>query len=68
MNKLIDLRFIIGVFFTVIGILILGYSFLTKTDVDQQGVNRWGSIVFILFGVAMIVLSLQRDASDELIE
>jgi cytochrome c biogenesis protein CcdA len=68
MNKLIDLRFVIGLFFTIIGILILVYSFVTKVDVDNQSVNRWGSIAFIIFGVVMIVISLGKDTGDELME
>jgi cytochrome c biogenesis protein CcdA len=68
MNKLIDLRFVIGLFFTIIGILILVYSFVTKVDVDNQSVNRWGSIAFIIFGVVMIIISLGKDSGDELLE
>jgi cytochrome c biogenesis protein CcdA len=68
MNKLIDLRFVIGLFFTIIGILILVYSFVTKVDVDNQSVNRCGSIAFIIFGVVMIIISLGKDSGDELLE
>lgn len=68
MNKLFDLRFVIGLFFTIIGIVILIYSFLTHTDVDKQDINKWGSIAFIIFGIVMILLSLGKDANDELLE
>ena len=67
MNKLFDLRFVIGSFFTVVGILLLGYSFTSGAD-NQQEINRWCGIVFIVFGILMIVLSLQKDADDELLE
>jgi uncharacterized membrane protein HdeD (DUF308 family) len=62
-NKLIDLRFVIGAFFTIVGLLLLIYSFS-----DGEAVNRWCGIVFILFGVFMILISLQKDAADEILE
>jgi len=74
MNKLFDLRFVIGAFFTVIGILLLGYSFTatsaeTATSIENtQVVNRWCGIVFMAFGILMIILSLGKDADDELLE
>jgi hypothetical protein len=74
MNKLFDLRFVIGAFFTLIGILLLGYSFTsttveTATSIENtQVVNRWCGIVFMVFGILMIVLSLRKDADDELLE
>jgi sulfite exporter TauE/SafE len=68
MNKLFDLRFVIGAFFTVIGILLLGYSFTATSAENTQVVNRWCGIVFMIFGIFMIVLSLQKDADDELLE
>jgi len=69
MNKLFDLRFVIGSFFTVVGILLLGYSFLSAdTVLEMHTTNRWCGILFIIFGVVMIVLSLQKDADDELLE
>ena len=69
MNKLFDLRFVIGSFFLIVGILLLAYSFVSDSTVlNMQTVNRWCGIVFICFGIVMIVLSLQKDAEDELIE
>ena len=68
MNKIFDLRFVIGSFFTLIGILLLGYSFTAPTVENTQVINRWCGIVFIVFGVFMIILSLQKDADDELLE
>ena len=67
MNKLFDLRFVIGSFFTVIGILLLLYSFTSSSAANPE-VNRWCGIIFIIFGVLMIVLSLGKDADDELLE
>ena len=69
LNKLFDLRFVIGSFFLLVGILLLAYSFLSAdTTLNMQTVNRWCGIVFICFAVVMIVLSLQKDADDELLE
>ena len=55
MKKLFDLRFVIGAFFCIIGILLLGYSFFSAKDGVQ--VNRVCGIIFIAFGVSMIWLS-----------
>lgn len=67
MNKLLDLRFVIGVFFAVLAVLLLGYSFFaTGLMDDAKAVNRWCGAVFGVFGVVMIVLSFKKDAHDEL--
>ncbi len=65
-NKILDLRFVIGVFFTIVGLLLLGYSFMNDAD-TASAVNRWCGITFEIFGVAMIILSFAKDADDELI-
>lgn len=81
MNKILDLRFVIGSFFTIIGILLFIYSFtnpdgqwtLNRTigwDTEYNNfvmVNRWSGIAFAIFGVVMILLSFVKDADDELI-
>jgi putative Mn2+ efflux pump MntP len=66
MNKLFDLRFVIGAFFTIIGIMLIIYGFLLETE-GARDVNRWCGIIFLVFGVLMIILSFQKDANDELI-
>ena len=67
LNKLFDLRFVIGMFFLVIGLLILVYSFFVEPE-GAQNTNRWSGFIFALFGVLMVALSLQKDADDELLE
>lgn len=67
LNKLFDLRFVIGMFFLVIGLLILVYSFFVEPEAAQN-TNRWSGFIFALFGVLMVALSLQKDADDELLE
>jgi hypothetical protein len=67
MNKLFDLRFVIGSFFSITGILLLIYGFLIESK--QLGpVNRWCGGLFLIFGVIMIILSLQKEAQDELLK
>lgn len=66
MNKLFDLRFVIGAFFVIVSILLLVHR-LTSGD-DPQHINKWTAVVFAAFGVLMIALSLVKDADDELIE
>ena len=64
MNKLFDLRFVIGLFFSVVGILVFGYGFLASKN-DLQEVNRWCGAIFIGFGMVMIVLSYQKSPLDK---
>jgi len=66
MNKLFDLRFVIGAFFTVIGLLLLIYAFISGGG-DVKTVNTWCGSIFLIFGIVMVILSLQKDADDELI-
>jgi cytochrome c biogenesis protein CcdA len=68
MNRLFDLRFVIGVFFTLVGLLLAIYGFASSNADNVQTVNRGCGIVFTVFGVLMIILSLKKDAHDELLE
>ena len=67
MDKLLDLRFVIGVFFTILGVLLLGYSF-TNENFNALETNRWCGIIFLVFGVIMIIFSLRKNAHDELLK
>ena len=67
MNKLFDLRFVIGSFFSIVGILLSIYGFFIETE-NSGSVNKWCGIFFLLFGIVMIILSLRKDAQDEILE
>lgn len=65
MNKLLDLRFVIGVFFAILGVLLIIYSFSRAGGAETT--NRWCGTIFLLFGIVMIALSYRKDANDELL-
>jgi uncharacterized membrane protein HdeD (DUF308 family) len=65
MKKFFDLRFVIGVFFLVVGILLLIYSF-TNPIVAHPEVNRWSGIFFMVFALVMILMSFDKKPEDEL--
>lgn len=67
MNKLFDLRFVIGSFFAIVGILLLIYGFFIEPKAPGS-VNKWCGFFFVVFGFIMIVLSLRKDANDELLK
>jgi hypothetical protein len=67
MNKLFDLRFVIGSFFSIVGILLLIYGFLVESG-GGSPVNKWCGAIFLVFGLIMIILSMRKDARDELLE
>lgn len=67
MKKILDLRFVIGTFFTITGLLLVVYSF-SNDEAQAASVNRWCGIAFSLFGIVMILLSFVKDADDELTE
>jgi hypothetical protein len=57
-KKLLDLRFVIGLFFLLVGLLLAAYSFFAAGNVKNAAmINRGCGIVFALFGLFMILLS-----------
>lgn len=58
MNKLFDLRFVIGTFFLIVGLLLLLYGFFSSES--DQSVNRWCGSIFSIFGFVMLLLSYQK--------
>ncbi len=53
MERLTDLRFIIGLYFLLTGLLLAGYSWSR----GEAGINLWCGILFIGFGSGMALLS-----------
>ncbi len=66
MKKFLDLRFVIGIFFILIGLLVLIYALvkLQNRAIDRS-VNLWSSSLFLTFGGFMIVISLTKEIIDE---
>ncbi len=54
MKKLFDLRFVIGLFFSVTGVLLSIYH-LCSSETNQ--INLWCGLIFLVFGISMIALS-----------
>jgi hypothetical protein len=65
MKKLFDLRFVIGVFFLVIGVILLGYGFIASTASTGRSVNLWCGTIFVLFGAFMTILSYKRPIAED---
>ncbi len=58
MKKLFDLRFVIGLFFLSMGVILIGYFLMTDTNMNMHPtVNKWGGLVYLIFGLVMIRLS-----------
>ncbi len=58
MKKLLDLRFVIGAFFSAVGFLLCIYHFTAEEKIpDASPVNLLTGLVFLAFGIFMIVLS-----------
>lgn len=56
-KSFLDLRFVIGLFFLLIGIFLLIASFVMKTDPGKtETVNLWSGVVYIVFGLFMLAL------------
>ncbi|SDE09818.1 hypothetical protein [Niabella drilacis] len=58
MNKLFDLRFVIGLFFLVTGLLLVLYYIVKGTALDGK-VNLYCGILFVVFGSSFL-LSVKR--------
>ncbi|MBL7727146.1 MAG: hypothetical protein JNM68_05655 [Dinghuibacter sp.] len=58
MNKLLDLRFVIGLFFIITGALLTGYYFFSgKSTGAYPAVNLWCGAGFLAFGALMVLMS-----------
>lgn len=61
MNKLFDLRFAIGLFFTIVGLILIVYGFFSANR-EYSAVN-WGcGLLFAVFGIFMLWLARKRSS------
>lgn len=57
MKKILDLRFIIGLFFLLTGvILFIGSLVLHPAGGKTETTNLWSGVVYVIFGLLMLVL------------
>ncbi len=63
MNKLFDLRFVIGLFFLVVGLLLIVYGFVSNQD---NAINRLCGILFTVFAVFMLWISRSKQKDEDL--
>ncbi len=73
MKNLLDLRFIIGLFFSLVGLALLIGSLTMHAGMGKsETTNFWSGIFYIAFGVFMIILWLagrnKTEVEEELIE
>jgi len=54
MKKLFDLRFVIGMFFAVVGLLLIAYALVTG---EGKQINLICGIIFTVFGIVMVGIS-----------
>lgn len=66
MNKLLDLRFVIGLFFLATGSLLTGYHFFSgKVAGEYPTVNLYCGIGFLCFGALMVFFSFKTKPDKE---
>jgi len=60
LKRLNELNFVIGLFFTIVSLILLADTFLSKEGTGK--LNLYTGITFLVFGIFMI--SLKTDRSD----
>lgn len=61
MKRFFDLRFVIGLFFLIMGIMMLGHSLLANTEGEHNPeINLYSSILFLVFALLMLYLSTKK--------
>jgi hypothetical protein len=64
MNKLFDLKFVIGIFFLVLGLLLILYALFTAGPVaDGKKINLFCGLIMSGFGGFMMLLPGIKDKS-----
>ena len=64
-----DIRLPIGLMFTLFGLLLIAYGFISNKQIYQRSlginVNLWWGVVLLIFGVVMLVLGRRGTATAE---
>ncbi|MGZ3810421.1 MAG: hypothetical protein ACXVB0_15230 [Mucilaginibacter sp.] len=60
MDRLLDLRFVIGLFFLTVGALLVVYTSFSSNDEQYVMINGSCGALFTVFGIMMIWLSRNR--------
>lgn len=56
-RDILDLRFIIGLFFALVGVGLVMASFLMQTTTEKsETTNLWSGVFYVAFGLLMILL------------
>lgn len=61
MDRLLDLRFVIGLFFLTVGVLLIAYSCFITNDLQYIMINGSCGALFTMFGIMMIWLSRNKN-------
>ena len=64
-KRFTDLRFVIGLFFSIVGLLLLVASF-TKTSAHpwEENVNLYSGLVVLIFGIGMFLAAVRNKQVD----
>jgi hypothetical protein len=57
MDRLLDLRFVIGLFFLTVGVSLMVYCCFITNDKEYVMINGSCGVLFTLFGIMMIWVS-----------
>lgn len=64
-NRLTDLRFVIGLFFILTGILLLMAAFTVKNNHNwEENVNLYTGICVLIFGIGMFLAAIRKKQVD----
>jgi cytochrome c biogenesis protein CcdA len=63
MKKLTDLRFIIGIFFSLSGLILL-LSYFIAVENNHPELNLYAGGVMLVFGLVMLLLFYKGDAEN----
>ena len=59
----LDLRLPIGLMFSIFGVLLLGFGFISEAAIYQRSlginVNLWWGVVLLVFGLVMLGFALK---------